>query len=200
MQVIWLLRGDDRFGMKRSWNEPDRDGERGEKYEIQIKNRLNPNEDKLIMVKKKHLKIICFAVVCKIKLLYVCVCVSVCVRVLNICSLTNTNTHGQTEVLRGRWTEQEGRQLKNKWTINTEPPRVFVHVHSCTEHLCSLPVAGPESCVCIILVTMVSSKNCAAISLEFVLGNVSMRLLWWIPVQLHNSRGHNQMSGLRPNT
>lgn len=62
------------------------------------------------------------------------------------------------------------------------------------------PVMRSESCVCIILVTMVSSKNCPTISLEFVLGDVAMRLLWWIPVQLHYSRSHYQMSGLRPNT
>lgn len=74
-------------------------------------------------------------------------------------------------------------------------------LHTCARHVicvceCFLPVAWQESSVCIIVVTAVSDKNSASISVQSILGNMSVRLLWQIPVQLYHGGAYRQMSGL----
>lgn len=64
----------------------------------------------------------------------------------------------------------------------------------------SLPVVWQQSSVSIILVTLVPSKNSATVSGQPVLGDVSIRLGWLVPVQLHGRCVHYHMSGLRPNS
>lgn len=65
---------------------------------------------------------------------------------------------------------------------------------------CSLPVVWQESSISIILVTVVSGKNSVTVSVQSVLGDVSIRLEWLIPVQLHRRCVYYQMNGPRPYT
>ncbi len=73
------------------------------------------------------------------------------------------------------------------------------HLHSCMcvrcASTCSLPAVWQESSVGIIPVTVVSSKKSVTVSVQSVLGDVSIRLARLIPVQLHHRRVYYQMSG-----
>lgn len=70
-------------------------------------------------------------------------------------------------------------------------------VHVCVKcaSACSLPAVWQESSVSIILVTVVSGKNNVTVSVQSVLGDVSIRLGWLIPVQLYRRCVYYQMSG-----
>lgn len=78
----------------------------------------------------------------------------------------------------------------------------YVCIHVCVKcaRACSLPAVWQESSVSIILVTVVSGKNSVTVSVQSVLGDVSIRLRWLIPVQLHCRCVYYQMSGAWPYT
>ena len=83
---------------------------------------------------------------------------------------------------------------------------ICAHKHICI-HVCvkyasarSLPAVWHESSVGIILVTVVSGKNSVTVSVQSVLGDVSIRSGGLIPVQLHCRCVYYQMSGACPYT
>lgn len=85
---------------------------------------------------------------------------------------------------------------------------VYARVTSTSAHVCvcvweragSLPVVWQESSVGIILVTLVSGKNSATVSVQSVLENVSIRPGRRIPVQLHRRCVYDQVPGPWPYT
>lgn len=72
-----------------------------------------------------------------------------------------------------------------------------VNIHSCGKCASdrSPPAVWQESSVSIILLTVVSRKNSVAVSVQSVLGDVSIRLERLIPVQLNRRCVYYHMSG-----
>lgn len=117
---------------------------------------------------------------------------------------TNTQTHTHT---------LKGENLGIKGMINYEATSevclcmcdFYICAHTCTRLrscVCvkcasayALPAVWQESSVSIILVTVVSGKNSVTVSVQSVLGDVSIRLGRLIPVQLHRRCVYYQMSG-----
>lgn len=94
-------------------------------------------------------------------------------------------------------------QVKCVYACVTYKVTTYVHIlaHFCISvcvkcaSTCSLPAVWQESSVSIIQVTVVSGKNSLTVSFQYVVGDVSIRLGWLIPVQLHHRRVYHHMSG-----
>ena len=149
--------------------------------------------------------------------------------VSNICSLNDTNRHIQSAVPRERHGRDDRSAFKTGWPrykhaytqmgkiqelkrwliMKLQVKCVYVCMWR-TIYVCvcvcvcvsawSLPVVWQESSVGIILVTVVSGKNSVTVSVQSVLGDVSIRLRRLIPVQLHRRCVYYQVSGARPHT